>query len=144
MTAATKPRAMSERSVNRDRRPLAANAVVKKGWIAVCDANGFYKAATGAATEKVVGRFYEDEDNTGGANGAKLADVQFPQERWLWLYENDTTNPVLVAHRERLCSVMDNQTVRAHVAGRDDALVYDVTTEGVWVEMNRKVAGGAP
>lgn len=135
MTAAVKARGMSERSVNRDRRPLAANAVVKKGWIAVCDANGFFKAATGAAGEAVVGRFYEDADNTGGSNGAKLADVQFQRERWLWLYENDGTNPVVVARRERHVSVMDNQTVRALVAGREDVLVYDVTSEGVWIEM---------
>lgn len=135
MTAAVKARGMSERSVHRDRRPLAANAVVKKGWIAVCDANGYYKAATGTAGEAVVGRFYEDADNTGGANGAKSADIQFQKERFLWLYENDGVNPVTVAKRERLASVVDNQTIRVLVAGREDVIVYDVTSEGVWVEM---------
>lgn len=144
MTAATKARPGSERSVNRDRRPLAANAVVKRGWIAAVDANGFFKASTGAATEVVVGRFYEDADNTGGSNGAKLADVQFARERWLWLYENDGTNPVLVAHRERLCTAKDNQTFRAFVTGQEDAIVYDVTSEGVWVEIVQKVPAGAP
>lgn len=143
MTAALKARPGSERSVNRDRRPLRANAIVKKGWLAAVDAAGFFGVPTGIAAEVVVGRFYEDQDNTGGANGAKSADVQFSRERWLWLYENDATNPVLVAHRERLCSVMDNQTVRAYVAGRDDALVYDVTTEGVWIEISVKVPGAA-
>lgn len=145
MTAATKPRGMSERSVNRDRRPLAANAVVKKGWLAACDANGYYGPATGAQTEVVVGRFYEDADNTGGANGAKLADIQFPQERWLWLWENDGTNPVTIASRERLCSVKDNQTMRVYVGTSSvGGIVYDVTSEGVWVEGSRKAPGAAP
>lgn len=144
MTAALKERPMSERSVNRDRRPLAANAVVKKGWLAICDTNGFYKSGTPGAGDVVVGRWYESVDNTGGGNGAKLADVQYARERWLWLYENDGTDPVLVAHRERLCSAKDNQTFRAYVDTHDDAIVYDVTTEGVWVEIRRATAGGAP
>ncbi len=144
MTAALKARPGSERSVNRDRRPLAANAIVKKGWVAVCKADGFFAPATGTAGEVVVGRFYEDVDNTGGANGAKLADVQYGRERWLWLYENDGANPVLAAHRENLCSAVDNQTFRAYVAGRADAIVYDVTSEGVWVEIRNAAAVVVP
>lgn len=144
MAAATKARPTAVRSVNRDRRPLAANAVVKKGWLAACDVNGFFNVPSGAATEVIVGSFYEDADNTGGGNGAKLADVKYDHERWIRLLDNDPTNPVLVAHRERLCSAMNNQTFRAYVSGRNDAIVYDVTTEGVWVQILRGVPGGAP
>lgn len=139
MTAALKERAMSVRSVHRDRRPLAANAVVKQGWLAARNAAGYFVAATGAGTEKVVGRFRENMDNTGGANGARLADVEHGRERWVYLYANDGT--LTIADREKPCTAIDNQTFGAAVAGQEDAIVYDVTTEGVWVEFYYGVAG---
>lgn len=134
-TPITAARASSIRVVNRDKRPLQAVKVFKGGAAAVNSA-GFFGPATGAAGEIVVGWFYENVDNSAGAAGDKLADIQYPRERTIRLFDNDTGAPVVVANRERLCSVYDDHTVQARtlVAG-DAGVVYDVTTEGVWLEI---------
>ena len=51
------------------------------------------------------------------------------------LYANDGGAPVTVARRERTASILDDQTITlATPAAGDGVRVYDVTTEGVWVE----------
>lgn len=138
----TAARAGSIRVVNRDKRPLAAVAVFKGGLAAVNSA-GFFRPATGTVGEIVVGTFYESVDNSAGSAGDKFADIQYPYERTIRLLDNDTVAPVVVANRERLCSVLDDHTVQLSTpAAADAGYVYDVTTEGVWVEIDG-FAGGA-
>lgn len=128
-------RAHSERVLTRDKRPLAANVKAIKGVMAACTTAGYFQPATGGAGEIVVGFFYETIDNTGGAAGAKVADIHFIRERGLVLLANNASAPVTIASRERPISLLDNQTatVATPTAG-EGVRCYDVTTEGVWVE----------
>lgn len=123
----------SIRTINRDKRPIAA-AKVWKGGLAACVA-GFYQEASGDPAEVVVGRFFESVDNSAGAAGDKTANIQFFRERRLFLVDNDSGAPVVIANRELACSFLDDHTATLYAAGSGSgAIVYDVTSEGVWVE----------
>lgn len=125
----------SQRSVRRDLRPMAENALIDEGELVVSK-GGFVALPTGAADEVPIGRACEWADNTGGANGARLVTVDFLRERSLVLVGNDGANPVTVAMREAPVSLKNGRTARAHVAGaKTNAIAYDVTDEGVWVEV---------
>lgn len=138
MTALAKEKAGSVRKVTRDRRPISANVKAYKGALAACDSDGFYCPATGATTEVVVGRFAETVDNTGGADGAKSVDVHFFRERVLFLLANDSGTAVVAADRERECYVLDDQTVTGDDTKGVAGIAYDVTSEGVWVEIGNR------
>jgi hypothetical protein len=132
-TPLTKPRPGSVRAINRDKRPIAA-VKVQKGGLAACVA-GFYQPVSGDPDEVAVGRFYQSVDNSAGAAGDKSADIQFFRERNLMLVDNDGAAPVVVADRELPCSFLDDHTATLYSAGSGSgAIVYDVTSEGVWVE----------
>jgi hypothetical protein len=147
MPALIQPRAGSVREVTRDVRPLAANAKVFKGGLAICYVagpnRGFYAQGVASADAVVVGRFAESVDNTGGANGAATADIHYFHERHLFLCVNDAATAVVVGDRESPCFLLDDQTVTgaATLTGATPSArtvagtVYDVTSEGVWVEM---------
>ncbi len=135
MAALIKDRTGSERVINRDKRPVAAGVKCIKGGLAAMNATGYVQPASATVGNPVVGYFYETVDNTAGGAGAKLADVHYFKERAVRLYANDTGAPVTVARRERMASILDDQTVTlATPAAGDGVRVYDVTTEGVWVE----------
>lgn len=126
----------SIRRINRDLRPLAAVKVWKGSKVAV-NAAGFFLAATGLAAEKTLNAvFTETVDNTGGAAGDKQAEVMFLRERTVHLQVNNGANTLTVAHRERTCYQVDDQTVSSLNTLSPSGNVYDVTTEGVWVEGN--------
>lgn len=135
----TKPRPGSRRLINRDVRPLAAGAKVLRGSAVACWLSGakagFYDAAQ-AGDIVVVGIARADVDNTAGANGDLSVEIDFLKDRWLYLLDNDTTTAVVVADRESLCYALDDHTATATSAGNGSSgVVYDVTTEGVWVEL---------
>lgn len=135
MGALTKERPGSIRFVKRDKRPVAANVKCIKGGLVACDADGFYCPATGASTEVNVGaRFRETVDNNGGADGAKSVEVEYFREKELFLAENDTGTAVVVADRERPCYAKDDQTVTGDSTKSYAGIVYDVTSEGVWLD----------
>ncbi len=133
-TPLAKPRTGgSVRAINRDRRPIAA-VKVWLGGLAAC-VGGFYQPASGDPAEVVVGRFYESVDNSAGSAGDKSANIQFFRERNLFLVDNDAGAPVVIANREQACSFLDDHTATLFAAGAGSgALVYDVTSEGVWIE----------
>lgn len=143
MTALAKAKPSSVKVVTREKRPLAAGAKVYKGAIAMAvltgTSRGFYKqgaAATANQTLVAVGRFYEDVDNTSGADGDVSADIHFFAERNLFLVANDAGTPVVAADRESPCQILDDQTATG-AKGTNGRLgvVYDVTSEGVWAEI---------
>lgn len=142
MSALVTPRAGSLKSAKRERRPLAGSVKAIKGGLACCDlTSGYYKPAVAETDLRIVGRFTETVDNT-GANGAKSAEIDFFEERWLLLLNNDSGTPVTVADRESNCYALDDQTVTGDDDGNSVAgIVYDVTSEGVWVEVNQSPAG---
>jgi hypothetical protein len=135
----TKARLGSRRLIQRDVRPLAAAAKVFRGsaiavWLSGAKAG--YCDAAQAGDMVVVGIARADVDNTAGANGDLSVEVQYDSDRWIRLFDNDTVSAVVVADREALCYALDDHTVTHASAGNGPAgVVYDVTTEGVWVEM---------
>lgn len=145
MGALTKARTDgSRRLIQRDKRPLAANAKVWAGGLAVCivgggASSGFF-AQGQAGSVIAVGRYTESVDNTGGADGAVSAEIEFFKDRWLFLLKNDTVSAVVVADRESACYVLDDQTATHAAAGNGVAgVVYDVTTDGVWLELRAPI-----
>jgi hypothetical protein len=99
-------------------------------------AAGYVQESTGAAGEIPLGRFYETVDNTGGgAAGAQLADVDYLRERNVILLNNDTGTACVIADRERPCYLLDGQTATMNTAKTPGIVCYDVTSEGVWVEI---------
>lgn len=138
MAALTRERVGSVKAVTRDLRPVAANVKIFKGALMACTA-GFYGPATSGTGKRIVGRAAQSVDNTGGAAGAKNVDVHFMYERDLLLLANSGTNAVTAAMRETTCYAEDDQTVGSLATGFSAAgIVYDVTTEGVWVEIGAK------
>lgn len=138
MAALTQERVGSVREVTRDLRPMTAAVKAFKGGLA-CAAAGYYKPAVAGTGARIVGRFAQTIDNAGGAAGAKNVDIHFLRERHLFLLANSGTNPVTVAMRETVCYAEDDQTVGSLATGFSVAgLVYDVTAEGVWVEIEVK------
>lgn len=138
MAAQTRERVGSVRDVTRDVRPMAANVKAWKGGLASCK-GGFYKPAVSEADARIVGRFAETKDNTGGAAGAVNVDIHFFYERKLHLLANSGANAVTAAMRETPCYAEDDQTVGSDATGRSIAgIVYDVTAEGVWAEIGAK------
>lgn len=140
MAALTKFRPSSVRPVTRAKRPVAANAKGFKGGLAIAilsgASKGFYKQADGTSVGAVVGRFYEDFDNTAGADGALTADIHFFKERQIFLVNNDAGTPVAAANRESVCYALDDQTVTMAANSQPAGLVYEVDSEGVWVDIN--------
>lgn len=152
MAALTSDRPGSIRKLNRDARPVAAGAKGFKGGLCMAiiagTSRGYVKQGAAPAAGQVavaVGRFYADFDNTTGADGDITAEVQFFKERAVFLCGNDSGGtPVVVADRESSCQVLDDQTV-TDAAGARGGNVYDVTSEGVWVEVDGPIREvGAP
>jgi|SRR6185295_2308313 len=130
------------REVTRDKRPLAAGAKVYQGALAVAiisgTSRGYYKQGAAGEVSVAVGRFTETVDNTGGLDGAVSAEIHFFRERHLFLLDNDTGTALTVADRESACWVLDDHTVTGASASNGEAgRVYDVTSEGVWVEIGQ-------
>lgn len=145
MTALAKERVGSVREVTRERRPLAAGVKVFKGGLAIGitsgTSRGFYRQGVSSAIGLVVGRFTETVDNTAGADGDLSAEIHYLRERHLMLVLNDAGTAVAAADRESRCFVLDDQTVTEAENGAIAGTVYDVTTEGVWIELGG--GGGA-
>ncbi|HEX8795447.1 MAG TPA: hypothetical protein VF765_31070 [Polyangiaceae bacterium] len=144
MTALSKPSGGSLRVISRDSRPLAAGAKVWKGGIAVVVTSGasagYYEQGKPGKVV-AVGRWKSSVDNTGGVDGAVSAELEFLRDRRVLLLNNDTASPVLISDREQACYVLDDQTVTHASLGNGVAgIVYDVTSEGVWVEIGASVA----
>lgn len=152
MTALAKARTSgSIRFINRDYRPLAANAKVWPGALACVvtgggTSSGFYKQGAAGTHLVAVGRFTGLSnaavavggviDNTGGADGAIQAEIEFFEPFYVFLLLNDVASAVVAADRGSPCYVLDDQTATHAQAGNGPAgLVYDVTTEGVWVQV---------
>lgn len=146
MTALAAGRPSSVKTVTREVRPLAAGAKVWKGGLAIAitgvgsTSRGYYKQGDATSVGIAVGRFYADADNTAGADGDVSVDIHFLQERSLLLLNNDGGTAVVVADRESGCYVFDDQTVSQVASAQSVAgVVYDVTSEGVWVEVGARL-----
>ena len=114
--------------------PVAANAVIFAGGIAVANASGFATVGSTATTLTYLGRFDESVSNTGGANGA--VDVMV-RRKAAFKWKNSGADAVTQASLGKVCYIVDDETVAAtsgtntrSAAGK----VIDLDTDGVWVE----------
>lgn len=167
MTALAGPRIGSIRFIDRDFRPMAANAKIwpgaSVGPFVASTPSGYYAqvqpgvygvgiatglgGTTGAGGIVAAGSTNLQGgvvDNTGGANGAMQVEINYIEPFYVRLFANDTASPVVVADRGNVCYGLDDQTV-THTANSGANLptgcVYDVTTEGVWVKMRAGIGG---
>lgn len=168
MTALAGPRTTgSKRFIARDFRPMAANAKIWPGAgvgvFVASTPSGYYAQAqpgtylvgkatglggtTGQGGNVAVGQTNLQGgviDNTGGANGALQAEVEYINPFWVQLFANDAGSPVVVGDRGNLCYALDDQTV-THTTNSGANLaagtVYDVTSEGVWVKISGGIGG---
>ena len=132
MAAATKNRAISAKVVNSIQLPVAASAVLYGGTLGASDASGYGVPLTETTGLKVWGKVKATADNASGGNGAINVVIEFGHEVTAFLFANDTNTPVTTVGTT--CYGLDNQTVSSDSTGTSAAgLVYEVTSEGVWV-----------
>lgn len=135
MAAATADRNTRERIGGARGFPVAANTLIYAGVIACVNASGLLTNGITATTLKTVGVSNGRIDNATGAasaiNGEVLTGVRGP-------FANSSAGDLIaLADVGSDCFIVDNQTVAKtngsatrSVAGK----VWDVSTEGVWVE----------
>lgn len=132
MAELTKERPGRFSKIDRAKLPLAANAKVFRGFAAagiISGSNrGYVTKGQAAAHLLCLGRFGETVDNTGGANGAKSAEVILPREIQVLWWDNDTGTPVTAADRYQRCYFVDAHTVTTDPTGSSIAgIVWDVS-----------------
>lgn len=111
--------------------PMAANAVIFKGGLVALD--GGWAVPVTAKTGLVgVGRAMASISNAGGANGAKVIEV----EREISRYDNAVADPITLADVGHPAYGVDDATV-ARTSGNDArsaiGTIFDVDADGVWV-----------
>lgn len=114
--------------------PVAANAKCYAGGIAVADANGYAAPGLTALNLTYLGRFEEQVDNTGGANGDKTALVR---RKVAFKFKNSGTDPVAQTALGKVCYIEDDEKVAATdgVGTRSVAgTVVGVDADGIWIE----------
>lgn len=114
--------------------PVAASTKVEKGKMAAVNSNGYAVEASDAAGLKVLGRFEETVDNTGG-NGALWVRVRRKRSFW---WTNDPTNPITQAQMYGSAIVKSDESVCTAAGATNDIVAGIVlqldTTLGVLVE----------
>lgn len=113
--------------------PLAANANVFAGGIAVANATGYAAPGSTAANLTYLGRFEAQVDNTGGADGAKSVVVRRGKA---FKFKNDGADPVTQASLGKICYIVDDESVAAMDGGSTRSaagIVFGVDTDGIWI-----------
>lgn len=114
--------------------PLAADAVIETGKIAVADGNGYGAAGSAATGLTYLGRAEQSVDNTGGANGDKTVMVR---RKKAFLWKNSGTDAVTQASQGKVCYIEDDETVAATDGTgtlSPAGIVIGLDGAGVWVE----------
>lgn len=110
---------------------VAASTKIYVGALCAVNASGYLVPASNTAGLRVVGVSDEYVDNSAGSNGDKECRIRKGSHGM----KNDATNPVAQAGIQRICYVVDDQTVAAEASGGqvvagivdkigDDGLVY--------------------
>lgn len=107
---------------------LGANVKAIKGTAAAFatsgPSKGYIVPVTATTGLRPIGRFTETVDNTGGAVGAKKAEVNFHRKFELVRWANDTVAPLAKADRGSFCFGKDNETCSADGDGRSYAGIF--------------------
>ena len=137
MVAATKDRDTQEVPARFRAFPMAANAKVFAGTIAVVDASGNMNRGTTAATLKCVGVFDQPFDNTGGAAGAIAGEAKLGV---FGPFANSAAGDQITnADVGADCFIVDDQTVAKTNGGSTRSVagkVHLVEAAGVWVRFS--------
>jgi hypothetical protein len=124
-------------------RSLQANAailnteIIYAGGMSAIDYAGELQMASDSAGLRVLGRSPLYKDNTADGETANI-------ERGIFLYENSASKPVVRGMIGRVCYVEDDATVAAgstHLIAA--GLVYDVTSDGVYVDQRAESLASA-
>lgn len=127
--------------IHRTKVELQAEAKVYAGAAAVIDTaagagKGYYKQATAATGLVMRGRFTETVDNTGGANGAKKAEVEFIKPLHIVKFDNLTGTPCAKSDRGSKCYFDSDHEVTPSSASRSEAgRVFEIAGTKVLVEV---------
>ncbi|WP_437982935.1 hypothetical protein [Sorangium sp. So ce117] len=122
--------------VSRTSVQLGANVAVRKGRPAVLDGGYYREPAAGVETLSTLrGRWTQDVSNTGGAAGAKVAEVDFYHEfQVVWLNNDTEGSPVQKADRGGQCFWAGPLTVTSAADGNSAAgEIFDLTDDGRFV-----------
>lgn len=114
--------------------PVAASAKCFAGGIAVANANGYAAPGYVATTLTYLGRFEEQVDNTGGANGEKSVLIRRGKA---FKWKNSSGDPVDQASLGKPCYIEDDETVsKTNGTNTRSAagIVIGIESDGVWVE----------
>jgi hypothetical protein len=113
--------------------PVAADKKIFAGALTAISATGYATPGATATDLRVAGRAEETVDNTGGSAGDKTITIR----RGVFMYKNDSVDPVAAANRFSDCYIVDDETVAAtngtntrSKAGK----VIEVSSDGVWVD----------
>lgn len=135
MTAATSNRNTPARDGIRRGYPIGADVHAYAGTIAVLAA-GFCVPAHTATGLIALGRFERETNNSGGAAGAEIVEV----ERGIFRLENSAdADEITGADIGQLCYLVDDQTVaKTHATNTRSiaGIVDDVDEDGVWVRID--------
>ncbi|MBP1852692.1 hypothetical protein [Rhizobium halophytocola] len=134
MTALTKDRNTPRRSGDNRQFPVAAGAKLFAGAMGAVNAAGLAVRMTTATTIKGAGRIKRPVDNTAGAAGDLVVDI----EVGIFRYENSAGADLITkAAIGAVCYGVDDQTV-ALTSGTNTrsvaGTIFDVDDQGVWVE----------
>ena len=136
MTAATQNRNTPHRLGLSRGLPVAADTVCFAGTIAVINTGGFLEPGTTATGLTAAGVFERYQDNTDGADGDQIAEVN----RGNFCMANSAgADEITLADIGQVCFIVDNQTVAKTdgTATRSPAgIVDDVDDGGVWVNID--------
>ncbi|KGE77654.1 hypothetical protein [Halomonas salina] len=135
MVAATQNRNTPTRADRRRSHPVAASALCYAGAIAVMNASGYAAPATTATGLTALGVFHAQVDNTNGADGDEIVEI----ERGCFRFANDGGDPIDRTLIGTTCYLVDDQTVAAtDGTGTRSAAgtVDDIDDAGVWVRID--------
>lgn len=87
--------------------PVKAGAIISEASLVALDSNGMASEATKGADITVIGRSEQYVDNTGGSDG----DINITVKRGVFIWNNDTANPVEQKDIMKQCYILDPKTV---------------------------------
>lgn len=112
---------------------VAANAIVRAGYIAVVNKAGYAIEGAKAKELTYLGVFDETIDNTGGIDGAVTVMVR---THHAFLLDNDVSDPVTQASIGKKCYISTSTSVSATSATdtkSEAGIVLEINENGVWV-----------
>lgn len=133
MVALTEGRATKSRELKIVSRQVLTNVKIHEGSIIALTAAGYARPAITALALKAQGRARATVDNTGGASGAKLIEV----ELGCFQYANSAAGDLIaIADIGGTAYLVDDQTVAKTDGGGTRSAagkIIDVDAQGVWV-----------